>query len=134
LPIQLQWAPDNRNLAYNVVRCCGHALENPQLLDTGTSGSTPTVLPFTFIVFRYQEQLAALVDSSTVPGMCDIRTLYPYGVLGPILAKGVPQDVVRVTPDRTGSHLLLTTKTGTLLRWDDGVVTPLQGHWIDAGW
>lgn len=133
----LQWAPDNRTLAYNVKHCCGVMPEQPRLLDTGTYGTsylTPTPLRGANMAFWYRGQLAAVVDSETTPNQADIRALSTNGILGGVLARGLPGDVVGVRPDRTGVHLLLTTKSGKLLRWDDGVVTPLQGHWTDAGW
>lgn len=135
LPIQLQVGPDDKTLAYNVVQCCGHALESPRLLDIGTELSSPSALPANFIVFWYHGQLASLIDSETVSNRYDIRALSTDGTVGPVLAKGVPGDVVSVTPDRTGLHLLLTTRNGELLRWDNGIVTPLPGsRWTDAGW
>jgi hypothetical protein len=132
---RLQWGPDNQTLAYVVAPCCGGGSEGPRLLDTSAAGRSylkPHPLPVAEtvgngLVFWFRGQLAVVAGS-------EVRALTTSGSVGAVLAGGLPADVVSVHPDRTGSHLLLTTQEGRLFRWDDGTLTPLRGHWVDAGW
>ena len=132
----LQWAADNKTLAYVVNPCCGGGTEGPRLLDTtaaGTSYVQPRPLPIdetvgNGIVLSYGGQLAVIMGT-------EIRALSTTGSVGQVLGRGLPADVVTVRTTSAGLHLLLTTQSGKLYRWDyDGTLTPLSGHWLDAGW
>lgn len=131
----LQWGPDNRTLAYVVTPCCGGGSEGPRLLDTSAAGTSyvahaPLSVDETVgsgIVFWFRGQLAVVMGS-------EIHALGATGAVGPVLARGLPTDVEDVHPDRTGEHLLVTSRDGSLSRWDAGVLTLLAGHWTDAGW
>lgn len=131
----LQWGPDNRTLSYIVNPCCGGGTEGPRLLDT-TAPGTSYVKPKTLavdtsigngIVLWYDGRLAVVMGS-------EIFAMSRSGQLGAVLASGLPDDVVTVDTDSTGRHLLVTTRDNRLLRWDEGVLTPLPGDWVDAGW
>lgn len=130
-----QWGPDNKTLSYIVIPCCGGGTEGPRLLDTtapGTSYVKPRELRIVEDVGRgiplwYGGELAAVMGP-------DIRALSPSGRIGSVLATGLPDDVLTVDTDRTGRHLLVTTRQGRLFRWDDGQLTRLPGNWVDAGW
>jgi hypothetical protein len=131
----LQWGPDNQTLAYVAAPCCGGGSEGPRLLDTTAAGRSyvrprPLSIDQTVgrgLVFWLRGRLAVVMGS-------DVRALTTAGTIGPVLATGLPANVVAVRSDRTGAHLLLTTQDGALLRWDDGIVTRLPGRWRDAGW
>jgi hypothetical protein len=131
----LQWGPDNQTLSYIVNPCCGGGTEGPRLLNTsapGTSYVKPRALSVPEeigrgVVLWFGDQLAVVMDT-------EIRSLSRSGQVGAVLARGLPNDVAMVDTDRTGRHLLLTTQTNKLYRWDDGVLTPLAGAWVGAGW
>jgi len=130
-----QWGPDNRTLSYVVNPCCGGGTEGPRLIDTtapGTSYVKPRVLPVPEeigrgVVLWYGGRLAVVMGP-------EIRAMTRSGAIGDVLADGLPANVATVDTDRTGRHLLVTTVFDKLFRWDDGVLTPLRGDWVDAGW
>jgi hypothetical protein len=131
-----QWAPDNTTLSYVVNPCCGGGTDAPRLLDTsapGTSYVKPAPLPVDVsqigsgLVLWYGGQFAVVQGT-------EIHALSKTGIVGAVLAKGLPADVVSVDTDSTGLHLLLVTSQHRLFRYDGGALTPLPGTWVDASW
>lgn len=132
----LQWAPDNATLSYVVNPCCGGGTDSPRLLDTtapGTSYVKPPQLAVDVsqigsgLILWYGGRLAVIEGT-------EIHALSRAGVVGAVLGAGLPNDVTSVRSDSTGLHLLLATSQHRLFRYDSGVLTPLPGNWVDAGW
>jgi hypothetical protein len=156
----LAWSPDSRQLAFEVTPLCGdkvatlsscnglaalgaHVMDTsdqlrgldqaPEVLPYRSDISTDT--PYDGNVFWWHGQLATIQGGK-------LRALDGQGGLGRTLAKGFPANVLAVSSDSSGDHLLVQagsivvaengntgtiTATAATYRWDRGVLAPVIG-------
>jgi hypothetical protein len=143
----LQWSPDSRHVAYLTARACAFLSysssvcgDDPQagtrVLDITAPGrnlEAPRLLLPAFgtgngygPAFWWHGELV-----TSFGGV--LRVVYGQGGLGDAIATGFPQQVVSVSSDPTGDHLLLTTPT-SIYRWDSGKLSGVHGQWTQPGW
>ena len=128
----LQWAPDNRHLAF-IAEYTPMVTTRIQVLDTASPGhlydrarsvlnpNPPRDIPPTLgygPVFWWHGQLVTTLDGS-------LRRLNGHGGVGTIVATGFPKEVDSVSSDPTGDHLLLIDN-GKVYRWDRGVLSAVS--------
>jgi hypothetical protein len=143
----LAWTPDDRSLAFagDVTSRgpCGCILTTTNLLDTDTdapargvssaltlrSAEKADTTPSEGPVFWWHGMPATIVSHQ-------LRDL-TGGAKAKVLATGFPARVDAVSSDPTGNHLIVHSpgpNGGTTYRWDNGLLTRLPGHPIQAGW
>jgi hypothetical protein len=141
----LEWSPDGQHLAFSSSLACAscHGLSNGNgtyVLNTSRPGTSLAAArqvvanpePPTPIFWWHGRLVTPLFGA--------LRLVLPGGGLGAVVARNFPLNVQTVSSDPSGNHLLLTGSAerslyqGVLYRWDNGVLSAIDGVWPQPGW